>query len=174
MFTIKKLTAIYNAFKHWCHYLEGASTPIDIVTVDRSSKPAILFDDESPLHRQAKCSEYLSQFNMEIHFHPGKLGTKPDTLTCRWDIYPKEGSSNYASINLQNLRLVFTNEQLALSLRASTLWLLALQGSLIMDSQRLQADIVSSLQSELTVLAHLSNQTNPRWTTSPDRLPWQR
>ena len=24
--------AIYNTFKHWCHYLEGAGTPIDIIT----------------------------------------------------------------------------------------------------------------------------------------------
>ena len=28
----KELTAIYDAFKHWHHYLEGAGTPIDIVT----------------------------------------------------------------------------------------------------------------------------------------------
>ena len=28
----KELTAIYNAFKRWQHYLEGASTPIDVVT----------------------------------------------------------------------------------------------------------------------------------------------
>jgi len=45
-----------------------------------------------------------------------------------------------------NLQPMFLpNEQLALSLRASTLWLPALRGSLIMDTERLQADIVSSL-----------------------------
>ena len=68
---------------------------------------------------------------------------------------------------------MFTNEQLALSLRASTLWLPALRGSLIMDMEKLRADIVSSLQSDPTALAHLSNQTDPRWTTSPDGLLWQ-
>ena len=82
-------------------------------------------------------------------------------------------TSDYASVNPLNLRPVFTNEQLALSLRASTLWLPALQGSLIMDTERLQADIVSSLQSDPTALAHLSNQTDPQWITSPDRLLWQ-
>ena len=110
---------------------------------------------------------------MVICFHPGKLGTKPDTLTCCWDVDPKEGSSDYASINLQNFRPVFTNEQLALSLHASTLWLPALQGLLIMDTEKLRTDIVSSLQSDPTVLAHLSDQTDPRWTTSPDGLLWQ-
>ena len=28
----KELTAIYDAFKWWRHYLEGAGTPIDVVT----------------------------------------------------------------------------------------------------------------------------------------------
>jgi hypothetical protein len=27
---------------------------------------------------------------MVIQFRPGKLGGKPDALTRRWDVYPKE------------------------------------------------------------------------------------
>ena len=30
--------------------------------------------------------KYLSQFNLIIRFCPGKLGTKPNSLTRRWDI----------------------------------------------------------------------------------------
>ena len=78
-----------------------------------------------------------------------------------WDVYPKEGSSHYANINLQNLWLMFTNEQLALSLHTSTIWLLALQGSLIMDTERLQADIISSLQLDPMTLDHLSSKAIP-------------
>jgi len=107
---------------------------------------------------------------MVIRFCPRKLGTKPDTLTRHWDVYPKEGSSDYASINPQNLQPMFTNKQLASSLRASTLWLPAFRGSLIMDAERLQADIISSLQSNPTALEHLSSNADPRWTTSPDKL----
>ena len=55
-------------------------------------------------------------------------------------------------------------------LHASTLWLPALWDSLIMDTERLQADIVSSLQLDLTALAHLSDKADPQWSTSPDRL----
>ena len=95
---------------------------------------------------------------MVIHFQPGKLGTKPDALTRHWDIYPKEGSSNYASINLQNLWPISTDEQLALSLHTTTFWLLALHGSLIMNTERLQADIVSSLQLDPMALEHLSDE----------------
>src|SRR5882724_12773817 len=72
-------------------------------------------------HRQAQWSEYFSRFNLIIRFHPGKLGTKPDALTRRWDIYLKEGNSDYASVNPQNFHPVFTSEQLASSLQATTL-----------------------------------------------------
>jgi len=164
----KELTAIYDAFKRWQHYLEGASTPIDVVTDHRNLQ---YFSTTKVLTwRQARCSEYLSKFNMVICFCPGKLGTKPDVLTHCWDVYPKEGSSDYASINPQNLRPMFTNEQLASSLHTSTLWLPALRGSLIMDTKRLQADIISSLQSNPIALEHLSSNADPRWTTSPDGL----
>ena len=166
----KELMAIYNAFKCWRHNLKGAGTPIDVIT-DHNLQYFLMTRVLSQW--QAWCSEYLSQFNMVICFQPGKLGTKPDMLTRCWDIYPKEGSRDYGSINPQNLQLVFTNEQLALSLCASTLWLPALQGSLIMDTKRLQADIISSLQSDPMALAHLSNKANPQWTTSPDGLHQQ-
>ena len=32
----KELMAIYDAFKRWRHYLEGAGTPIDVVTDHRN------------------------------------------------------------------------------------------------------------------------------------------
>ena len=128
----KELTAIYDAFKRWCHYLEGAGTLIDVITDHHNLQYFSMMKVLS--RRQAQCSEYLSQFNMVIRFRPGKLGTKPDVLTRRWDVYPKEGSSDYASINPQNLRPVLTNEQLALSLHTSTLWLPALWCLLIMDT----------------------------------------
>ena len=120
--------------------------------------------------RQAQCSEFLLQFNMVIRFWPRKLGTKPNALTHHWDVYPKEGSSDYTSINPQNLWPIFTDEQLALSLRATTFWLPALHGSLIMDTKQLQADIISSLQSDPTALEHLSDEAESRWTMSPDGL----
>ena len=41
-----------------------------------------------------------------------------------------------------------------------------------MDTEQLQADIVSSLQSDLTALEHLSNKAESRWTTSPNGLLW--
>ena len=87
----------------------------------------------------------FSAFNLVIHFCPRKLGTKPDALTRQWDVYPKEGNSDYAPVNPQNYRPVFTSEQLASSLRATSLVVPVLQGSLIMDTERLHSDIKSYL-----------------------------
>ena len=115
----KELLAIFEAFKIWRHYLEGPTSPIDVVTNHKNLK---YFATTKLLTRcQVRWSEYLSQFNLVIHFHPRQLGSKPNTLPRRWDVYPKEGSSDYATVNPHNFRPVFTNEQLASSLRATSL-----------------------------------------------------
>jgi hypothetical protein len=74
----KDLLAIFEAFKHWRHYLEGPTSPIDVVTdhnLEYFSMMKLL------TQRQAHWSEYLSQFNCVIWFCPRKLRMKPDTLT---------------------------------------------------------------------------------------------
>ena len=108
-------------------------------------------------HRQACWSEYLSQFNLMIQFHPGKLGTKPDTLTRRWDIYLKEGGSDYGTNNLQNLRPIFTSTQLVESFQVTQLLIPVLRASIIMDSEMLHSEILSILSSDPVVMQHLSD-----------------
>src|SRR5882724_6348197 len=163
-----ELLAIFEAFKRWRHYLEGSGLLIDVVTDHRNlqyfSMTKIL------THQQARWSEYLSGFNLIICFHPGKLGTKPDALTRRWDVYLKEGNSDYASVNPQNYHPVFTSEQLASSLQATTLSIPVLRGSLIMDAERLHSDIRSQLREDPISPEHLNNQSDPKWTLDPDGL----
>jgi len=75
----KELLAIFKAFKIWQHYLEGSASPIDIVmdhkNLEYFSTTKVL------MRRQAKWSEYLSQFNLVICFRPRCLGTKLNALT---------------------------------------------------------------------------------------------
>jgi len=88
----KELFAIYEAFRIWCHYLEGSAAPINVITDHKNLE---YFTTTKLLNRcQARWSEYLSQFNLVIRFCPGKLSTKPDALTCQWDVYLKEGGSD--------------------------------------------------------------------------------
>ena len=98
----KELLTIFEAFRLWQHYLEGSALPVDVVT---DHKNLVYFSTSKVLtRRQARWSEYLSQFNLVIRFRPGKLGTKPDALTRCWDVYPKEGDKGFARVNPQNLR----------------------------------------------------------------------
>ena len=141
----KELLAIFEAFQNWRHYLEGSASPIDVVTDHKNLK---YFSTSKVLSRQqAWWSEFLSQFNLIIRFRPGKLGAKPDTLTRQWDVYPKEGDSGYARVNPQNLRPVFTQEQLTNSLHATYLEFPVLRAVAIMDVETLHSDILSALPS---------------------------
>ena len=161
----KELLAIFDAFKIWRHFLEGSGTPIDVVTDHKNLE---YFSTTKVLtRRQARWSEYLSQFNLVIRFRPGKLGAKPDTLTRRWDVYPQGGNSDYATINPSNLRPVFTNDQLTHSLRATILLEPVLRASVIMDQEKLNSDILLSLPSDPLYKSRLSDP-KPNWSVDPD------
>jgi hypothetical protein len=162
----KELLAIFEAFRSWRHYLEGSAAPVDVVTDHKNLE---YFTTTKMLtRRQARWSEYLHQFNLIIRFRPGKLGAKPDTLTRRWDVYPKEGDKDYARVNPHNFRPVFTQEQLASSLRASTLAAPVLRAAVIMDIESLNKDILSALPADPFASELLANTLSPRWTSDAE------
>ena len=103
---------------------------------------------------------------MIICFCPGKLRTKPDALTRQWDVYLKEGGSNYGIINPQNLRLIFTTQQLSESLRATSLLIPALHTSVLMDSEKLHTNILAHLSSNPVAQKHIGITSDPRWMQS--------
>ena len=139
----KELLAIYKSFQTWWHYLEGSATPIDVVTNHKNLE--YFFTTKIWSRRQACWSELLSQFNLVICFYPGRLEAKPDALTRWWDIYLKGGDSNYATINPHNFHPVFTQEQLASSLRATIILSPVLWAMSLMDIEQLHSDICSAL-----------------------------
>ena len=157
----KELLAIYESFRIWRHYLEGSALPIDTVTDHKNLE---YFSTTKILsRRQARWSEFLSQFNLVIRFRPGKLGTKPDSLTRRWDVYPKGGENDYSKVNPHNFRPVFTQEQLSASLRATQLIHPALRASITMDVEQLHEDILSALPKDSDISEHLRDPQG-RWT----------
>jgi hypothetical protein len=135
----KELLAIFDAFSQWRHYLEGSSLPIDVVTDHKNLE---YFATSKVLTRhQVRWLEYLCHFNMVIRFRAGRLGGKPDALTRRWDVYPKEGDKDYAQVNPHNFRPIFTQEQLTASLRATYLEDICLRATVVMDIEKLHSDI---------------------------------
>ena len=125
--------------------------------------------------RQAWWSEFLSAFNLVIRFRPGKLGTKPDTLTRQWDIYPKEGESSYTTVNLHNFWPIFTAEKLTESLWATHLKDSMLRTVLVMDEEKLRTNIRNSLKSNPIATAWLDEvladpQGKPQWSVDDTGL----
>src|SRR5258708_2140005 len=104
----KELLAIFEAYKNWRHFLEGSAEVIDTVT---NHKNLEYFTSSKKLSRcQARWAEFLGQFNMKVQFRPGRLGSKLDALTHRWDVYMEGDNPEPAATNVH---LVFTIEQLA-------------------------------------------------------------
>jgi hypothetical protein len=93
----KELMAIYEGFKAWRHYLEGTKVPIDVVMDHENLEYFCTMRILS--RRQAQWSTFLSGFNMVIRFCPGHLGTKPDALTRRPDLYTKGKGKPYGTVN---------------------------------------------------------------------------
>ena len=88
----KELLAIYEAFTHWRAYLEGTPHSTLVLTDHRN---LVYFASSKQLNRrQARWSEYLAGFDFIIRYRPGRLGTKPDALTRRPDLFPKIGRAH--------------------------------------------------------------------------------
>ena len=164
----KELLAIFCAFQQWRQYLEGSGDPVEVFTDHKNLE---YFSTTKLLtRRQVRWSEYLNQFNLVIRFRPGRLGEKPDSLTRRWDVYPKGGNSDYAVVNPQNYRPVFTQDQLRASLRASALAGPVIQNAVILDLDQLHSDIRDALATDSVSAAHLPTPSDPKWTLAPDGL----
>ena len=104
----KELLAIHESFKQWRCYLEGSPHTTQVYSDHNNLQ---YFTTTKQLsRRQARWSEYLSGFDFIIHYRPGRLGTKPDALTRRADVYPKK--SFQADANAFNRRVAIPPEQL--------------------------------------------------------------
>src|SRR5258705_379658 len=103
----KELLAIFEAFKNWRHFLEGSAKVIDMVTDHKNLE--YFMSSKKLLCRQARWAKFLGQFNMKVQFRLGRLGSKLDALTHRWDIYTEGDNPEPAATNIHP---VFTIKQL--------------------------------------------------------------
>jgi transposase InsO family protein len=85
----KELMAIVRAFEEWRPELQSVENPVQVLTDHKNLE---YFTTTKLLdRRQARWSQFLSQFNFKIVYRPGKSGGKPDSLTRRSGDLPKEG-----------------------------------------------------------------------------------
>ena len=79
---------------------------------------------------------------------------------------------DYAHVNLQNLHPVFTLEQLTASLQAMFLAAMVIQAAVLIDTEALHRDILSSLPSDPTISSHFSSPIPPNshWSVDAEGL----
>src|SRR6266436_322671 len=121
--------------------------------------------------QQACWSEYLSQFNLRICFHPGRLGTKPDTLTHCSDVHPGSGPDTTPT----NVRPLFTPWQLETPTSHTSALDHPLGGlSETLDQFRIWTEVTQHLPSDtfaLTVKRRLRDQHSlPGWEWKEEHL----
>ena len=112
---------------------------------------------------------------MVIHFCPGRLGTKPNALTRRPDLYLKEGGKDFGKVNSSNFKPIFCSENLSESLRASVLLPTTLHGVIAMDVDKLNKEIISTLDTDKAVQSYLVDITNTqyaRWSKDTLGFVW--
>ncbi|QRW23084.1 Retrotransposable element Tf2 protein [Rhizoctonia solani] len=79
----KELLAIIKALEEWRIFLEATNKPVQVFTDHRNLEywmQARTFNQ-----RHARWRVFLSNFNFEIHYRPGKQSGKPDALSRRSD-----------------------------------------------------------------------------------------
>ncbi|KAF8756469.1 hypothetical protein RHS01_04227, partial [Rhizoctonia solani] len=79
----KELLAIIKALEEWRIFLEATDKPVQVFTDHRNLEywmQARTFN-----RRHAQWRIFLSDFNFEIHYRPGKQSGKPDALSRRLD-----------------------------------------------------------------------------------------
>ena len=107
---------------------------------------------------------------MVIRFQPGKLGTKPDALTRRWDVYPKGGNNDVSSANPSNLRPIFTDKQISTSFCATYFATPIIHSAILIDIKKLHDEIRHSLHLDCLLAAQLPTPTDANWTMNSNGL----
>src|SRR5882724_2255506 len=149
-----------DTFQQWCNYLEGSAHVVLMLSNHKNLK--YFATTKQLTHRQVRWSEYLSGFNYLIRYRAGWLGTKPDALTHREDVYP-HGENAYVLANPHNFQSMFKAGQLL--------------HAIVLDLALLLVSIRHGLQTDPIAQSHLTHlRVSPDSTTtvpataSPD--PW--
>ncbi|QRW23019.1 Retrotransposable element Tf2 protein [Rhizoctonia solani] len=79
----KELLAIIKALEEWHIFLEATDKPIQVFTDHRNLEYWMQARTFNQRHAQWRI--FLSDFNFEIHYRPGKQSGKPDALSRRSD-----------------------------------------------------------------------------------------
>ncbi|MBW0547953.1 hypothetical protein O181_087668 [Austropuccinia psidii MF-1] len=102
----KELLGTVWALKRWGAFL-SLSNLFEVLT-DHSSLQYFM-SSKFLTCRQARWVKFVSEFHFTITYHPGRLATLPDALSCRDEVYPERGV-DFISNNPQNFNQVIKQD----------------------------------------------------------------
>jgi hypothetical protein len=109
----KELMAIIKALEEWRPECDGAAYPFKLITDHKNLE---YFVTKKLLNtRQAPWSEFLTRFDYEIVYHPGKSNGKADALTRRPGDLPEGGDERLKNMEQVVLKPHNLPEQLRIS-----------------------------------------------------------
>jgi len=109
----KELMAIIKALEEWRPECEGAAYPLQLITDHKNLE---YFMTKKLLNRrQARWSEFLTRFDYEIVYRPGKSNGKADALTRRPGDLPEGGDERLKNMEQVVLKPHNLPEQLRIS-----------------------------------------------------------
>ncbi|QRV95894.1 Transposon Tf2-1 polyprotein [Ceratobasidium sp. AG-Ba] len=85
----KELLAIVKELKEWCHLLEGTALPVQIITDHKNLEPFKVSKDLRGC--LARWAGFLSKFNFQLKYCPGKTNGKADILSRKDEHQPLGG-----------------------------------------------------------------------------------
>ena len=119
----KEMLAIVCALKEWRHYLHGSKFTCKVLTDHRSLTH--FFTQPTLSERQARWSEFLSEFDFTIEYQEGKKNVVADALSRRPDHAPDAALniiafaalvSNVSTTFVDEIRAAYKIDQLASSI----------------------------------------------------------
>ena len=103
-----ELAAVVHALKIWRHYLLG--NPVHIYSDHKSLK--YIFTQSELNLRQRRWLELIKDYDLEIHYHPGKANVVADALSRKASCHCISATSMHATLcqEMEKLNLVMIAE----------------------------------------------------------------
>jgi hypothetical protein len=84
----RELLAIIRSLESLRHFLMGTKHPVTVLTDNKNLN--YFRTKQFPTDRQTRWIDFLSKFDLQIRYHPGKQSKVPDLLSRRADHIPEE------------------------------------------------------------------------------------
>ena len=156
----KELLTVVRAFEEWRAELQSLTNPVKMVTDHMDLE--YFTTTKLLIRRQTRWSQFLSQFNFQTAYRPGKAGGKPDALTRRSEDLPKEGDERLAHNeqlllkpgNIPRLEIRSGEDGLVVDLKPTEEWMEKPQRDLRLLADTLPGDGHTPLQTLFDEVHH--------------------